>query len=72
MIAELLKQQEDEKKKQKDFCVEGFNTNEAGTTEKEREKTDLTTLIEDLTCRLMSSTKPLKHSRQRLEKCSCS
>merc|ERR1719502_358611 len=51
MIAELLKQQEDEKK-QKDFCVEGFNTNEAGTTEKEREKTDLTTLIEDLTMQI--------------------
>merc|ERR1719217_759389 len=51
MIAELLKQQEDEKA-QKDFCVEGFNTNEAGTTEKEREKTDLTTLIEDLTMQI--------------------
>merc|ERR1719326_676072 len=51
MIAELLKQKEEEKA-QKDFCVEGFNTNEAGTTEKEREKTDLTTLIEDLTMQI--------------------
>merc|ERR1719171_1569981 len=51
MIAELLKQQEDEKA-QKDFCVEGFNTNEAGTSEKTREKTDLETLIEDLTMKI--------------------
>merc|ERR1719310_1884048 len=51
MIAELLKQQEDEKA-QKDFCVEGFNTNEAATTEKTREKTDLETLIEDLTMQI--------------------
>merc|ERR1719387_1243200 len=51
MIAELQKQQEDEIK-QKDFCVEGFNTNEAGTSEKTREKTDLETLIEDLTMKI--------------------
>merc|ERR1719389_1365242 len=51
MIAELLKQKEDEIK-QKDFCVEGFNTNEAGTSEKTREKTDLETLIEDLTMKI--------------------
>merc|ERR1719335_2127442 len=51
MIAELLKQKEDEIK-QKDFCVEGFNQNEAMTTEKTREKTDLNTLIEDLTMKI--------------------
>merc|ERR1719217_1367386 len=51
VIAELQKQQEDEIK-QKDFCVEGFNTNEAGTSEKTREKTDLETLIEDLTMKI--------------------
>merc|ERR1719265_2789859 len=51
MIAELLKQKEDEIK-QKDFCVEGFNENEKQTNEKEREKTDLETLIEDLTMKI--------------------
>jgi hypothetical protein len=51
MIAELLKQKEDEIK-QKDFCVEGFNENEKMTNEKTREKTDLETLIEDLTMKI--------------------
>merc|ERR1719271_389251 len=51
MIAELLKQKEDEIK-QKDFCVEGFNENEKQTNEKTREKTDLITLIEDLTMKI--------------------
>merc|ERR1719160_704688 len=47
MIAELLKQKEDEIK-QKDFCVDGFNK----TNEKTRQKTDLETLIEDLTMKI--------------------
>jgi len=51
MIAELLKQKEDEIK-QKDFCVDGFNENERQTTEKTREKIDLETLIEDLTMKI--------------------
>merc|ERR1719240_2367882 len=51
MIAELLKQKEDEIK-QKDFCVDGFNENEKQTNENERKKTDLETLIEDLTMRI--------------------
>merc|ERR1719335_1852631 len=51
MIAELLKQKEEEIK-QKDFCVEGFNENEKMTNQKEREKTDLNTLIEDLTMQI--------------------
>merc|ERR1719313_946110 len=51
MIAELLKQKGDEIK-QKDFCVDGFNENEKQTTEKTREKTDLETLIEDLTMKI--------------------
>merc|ERR1719310_2655613 len=51
MIAELLKQKEDEIK-QKDFCVDGFNENERQTTEKTREKVDLETLIEDLTMKI--------------------
>jgi septal ring factor EnvC (AmiA/AmiB activator) len=51
MIAELLKQKEDEIK-QKDFCVDGFNENEKQTTEQTRIKTDLETLIEDLTMKI--------------------
>jgi len=51
MIAELLKQKEDEIK-QKDFCVDGFNENERQTTEQTRIKTDLETLIEDLTMKI--------------------
>merc|ERR1719161_2084099 len=51
MIAELLKQKEDEIK-QKDFCVNGFNENEKQTNDNERQKTDLTTLIEDLTMKI--------------------
>merc|ERR1719240_1992106 len=51
MIAELLKQKEDEIK-QKDFCVDGFNENEKQTNDKTREKTDLETLIEDLTMKI--------------------
>merc|ERR1719327_1466734 len=51
MIAELLKQKEDEIK-QKEFCVNGFNENEKQTNDNERKKTDLTTLIEDLTMKI--------------------
>merc|ERR1719440_2315632 len=51
MIAELLKQKEDEIN-QKDFCVNGFNENEKQTNENQRKKTDLTTLIEDLTMKI--------------------
>merc|ERR1719159_1397368 len=51
MIAELLKQKEDEIK-QKDYCVNGFNENEKQTNDNLREKTDLETLIEDLTMKI--------------------
>jgi len=47
MVAQLLKEKEDEIK-HKDFCVEEFNTNELQTEKKEREKSDLTAKIEDL------------------------
>merc|ERR1719254_436826 len=47
MIAQLLKEKEDEIK-HKDFCVEEFNTNELQTEKKEREKADLIAKIEDL------------------------
>merc|ERR1719265_1190256 len=47
MVAQLLKEKEDEIK-HKDFCVEEFNTNQLQTEKKEREKEDLTAKIEDL------------------------
>merc|ERR1719262_1146806 len=47
MVAQLLKEKEDEIK-HKDFCVDEFNTNEMQTEKKERAKQDLTAKIEDL------------------------
>merc|ERR1719343_1758264 len=47
MIAQLLKEKEDEIK-HKDFCVDEFNTNQLQTEKKEREKKDLIAKIEDL------------------------
>merc|ERR1712226_1839511 len=47
MVAQLLKEKEDEIK-HKDFCVEEFNTNQLQTEKKEREKSDLIAKIEDL------------------------
>merc|ERR1712072_65436 len=47
MVAQLLKEKEDEIK-HKDFCVEEFNSNELSTEKKERAKQDLTAKIEDL------------------------
>merc|ERR1712183_519662 len=47
MVAQLLKEKEDEIK-HKDFCVDEFNTNELQTEKKERSKQDLTAKIEDL------------------------
>jgi DNA repair exonuclease SbcCD ATPase subunit len=47
MVAQLLKEKEDEIK-HKDFCVDEFNTNELQTDKKEREKADLIAKIEDL------------------------
>merc|ERR1719506_2150914 len=51
MVAELEKQQEDEIKK-KDYCVDSFNENEKQTNDFTRQKTDLETLIEDLTMKI--------------------
>merc|ERR1719384_2937431 len=47
MIAQLLKEKEDEIK-HKDFCVDEFNTNQLQTEKKDREKQDLLAKIEDL------------------------
>merc|ERR1719214_106940 len=59
MVAELLKQQEDEVK-QKDFCVESFNQNEKQTNDFTRQKTDLETLIEDLTMKIDELAKAIE------------
>jgi len=58
MIAELMKQKEDEIK-QKDYCVDTFNENEKMTNQKTREKTDLEELIEDLTGKIDELTKSI-------------
>merc|ERR1719310_873532 len=58
MIAQLLKEKEDEIK-HKDFCVEEFNTNQLQTEKKEREKSDLEAKIEDLKSTIEQLTKEI-------------
>merc|ERR1712226_148155 len=58
MIAQLLKEKEDEIK-HKDFCVDEFNTNQLQTEKKEREKQDLIAKIEDLTMTIEKLTKAI-------------
>merc|ERR1712193_340296 len=58
MVAQLLKEKEDEIK-HKDFCVEEFNTNELQTEKKERSKQDLTAKIEDLDSTIEQLTKAI-------------
>merc|ERR1719379_2254858 len=58
MIAELLKEKEDEIV-HKDFCTDSLNTNIANTEQKNREKTDLETLIADLTAKIDYLTKEI-------------
>merc|ERR1719465_337072 len=58
MVAQLLKEKEDEIK-HKDFCVEEFNTNELQTEKKEREKQDLTAKIEELEMAIDQLTKEI-------------
>merc|ERR1719428_673945 len=59
MIAQLLKEKEDEIK-HKDFCVDDFNTNQLETEKKDREKTDLTAKIEDLKMTIETLTKEIE------------
>merc|ERR1719174_2732973 len=59
MIAQLLKEKEDEIK-HKDFCVEEFNTNELQTEKKEREKSDLLKKIDDLTMTIETLTQEIE------------
>merc|ERR1719399_1762702 len=59
MIAQLLKEKEDEIK-HKDFCTDEFNTNQLETEKKEREKTDLEAKIEDLTLTIKTLTEEIE------------
>merc|ERR1712060_354691 len=55
MVAELLKEKEDEIK-HKDFCVDEFNTNAVQTERKEREKADLLAKIAELEAQIDALT----------------
>merc|ERR1740138_533153 len=59
MIAQLLKEKEDEIK-HKDFCVDEFNTNQLQTEKKEREKVDLLAKIEDLEMTIKALTEAIE------------
>merc|ERR1719331_2665440 len=59
MVAQLLKEKEDEIK-HKDFCVDEFNTNQLQTEKKEREKKDLIAKIEDLEMTIKSLTEAIE------------
>merc|ERR1719412_2215741 len=58
MIAQLLKEKEDEIK-HKDFCVDEFNANQLQTETKEREKQDLIARIEELEAEIDSLAKAI-------------
>merc|ERR1712176_1649652 len=58
MVAQLLKEKEDEIK-HKDFCVDEFNTNQLQTEKKEREKQDLIAKIEDLELTIKTLTEEI-------------
>merc|ERR1719453_947945 len=59
MIAQLLKEKEDEIK-HKDFCVDEFNTNQLQTEKKEREKQDLIAKIEELEMTIKTLTEEIE------------
>merc|ERR1712151_1067335 len=59
MIAQLLKEKEDEIK-HKDFGVDEFNTNQLQTEKKEREKQDLIAKIEDLELTIKTLTEEIE------------
>merc|ERR1711933_438769 len=60
MVAQLLKEKEDEIK-HKDFCVDEFNTNQLQTEKKEREKKDLIAKIEDLELTIKTLTEEIEN-----------
>merc|ERR1719191_1241475 len=66
MIAALLKEKQDEIKL-KDFCIESFYQNERATEKKEREKKDLTELIDDLTMTIDALTKAIDTLKAEIE-----
>merc|ERR1719174_2329699 len=59
MVAQLLKEKEDEIK-HKDWCVDEMNTNERTTEMKNRDKDDLNAKIEDLTNTIDQLTKAIE------------
>merc|ERR1712157_283803 len=59
MVAQLLKEKEDEIK-HKDFCVDEFNKNQLQTERKEREKQDLLAKIEDLESTIKTLTEEIE------------
>jgi len=59
MVQQLLKEKQDEIKLN-DFCVEAFYQNEMSTERKEREKSDLKKLIQDLEMTIDSLTKAIE------------
>merc|ERR1712048_1070456 len=59
MVAQLLKEKEDEIK-HKDFCVGELNTNQLQTERKEREKEDFIAKIEDLEMTIESLAKAIE------------
>merc|ERR1712032_1679869 len=65
MIAQLLKEKEDEIK-HKDFCVDEFNTNQLQTEKKEREKQDLIAKIEDLEMTIKTLTEEIENLKAQI------
>merc|ERR1712190_174615 len=59
MIAQLLKEKEDEIK-HKDFCVDEFNSNQLQTEKKDREKQDLIAKIANLELTIKTLTEEIK------------
>merc|ERR1719428_1741894 len=59
MIAQLLKEKEDEIK-HRDFCIDELNTNQLQTEKKEREKQDLIAKIEDLEATIKELTEAIE------------
>jgi len=65
MVAQLLKEKEDEIK-HKDFCVDEFNKNQLQTEKKEREKQDLIALIEDLEQTISTLTQEIESLKSQI------
>jgi len=59
MVAELMKQKEDEIK-HRDWCIDEMNTNERTTEMKTRDRDDLTAKIEDLTATIEALTQAIE------------